>query len=218
MLPPPRPGSPERPRPPQRGPAPAILAAALLLLYLARAPLLTCVAELLIVRDAPAASGLLFLLNGAENVRPPHAARLWRRGVAPRVAIAREYSPESVRAGLYPNRTDVAVGMLRRHGVPDSAIVVLPFPGGVTSTQDEGRALRAYLERHPARRVTVVTSDYHTARARWTIRQELRGLGVEVRMAAAPEPGFGPRDWWRSEEGLILYLEEYLKWAHTLLR
>lgn len=85
------------------------------------------------------------------------------------------------------------------------------------STQGEARALARYLRKHPLRSVLVVTSDYHTRRARWTLRRELTDQRVELRMAGAPA-SFSARHWWRSEEGLMLTLEEYLKFVHTWLR
>jgi uncharacterized SAM-binding protein YcdF (DUF218 family) len=120
--------------------------------------------------------------------------------------------------GFYPNDADVAVRILQHQGVPDSAIIMLRIPGGVTSTQDEGRVLRDYLQTHPAQRVIVVTSAYHTRRARWTLRRELRGVEADLRMAAAEDDRFDASNWWTREAGFLAYVSEMLKFVHTLLR
>jgi uncharacterized SAM-binding protein YcdF (DUF218 family) len=92
------------------------------------------------------------------------------------------------------------------------------MPGGVTSTQDEGRVLRDYLREQPAQRVIVVTSAFHTRRARWTLRRELRGVEADLRMAAAEDDRFDASNWWTREAGFLAYVSEMLKFVHTLLR
>lgn len=197
-------------------------ALALLLLALAayalRAPLLTGAARLLTVRDPVTRADLILVLGGEVDTRPVHAAELYRRGVAPRVVLVRERAGPAVRAGLYPSRTDVAARILRRGGVPDSALVVLAPPGGASSTAEEAAALRAHLAGGGARRVVVVTNPYHSRRARLALRRATRGLPVEVLVSPTPAWGFTERDWWRSEEGLIAYFNEWVKLGAYLLR
>jgi uncharacterized SAM-binding protein YcdF (DUF218 family) len=201
-----------RARLPRRAGA-ALLALLLLALaaYALRAPLLTGVARLLTVRDPVSRADLVLVLGGEINTRPFHAAGLYRRGVAPRVVLVRERSGPAVREGLYPNRTDVAVRILRRGGVPAGAIVVLEPPGGASSTGEEARALHGYLRSSGARRVVVVTNPYHSRRARLVLRRATRGLPAEILMAPAPAFGFGETDWWRSEDGLLAYFGEFVK-------
>jgi uncharacterized SAM-binding protein YcdF (DUF218 family) len=120
--------------------------------------------------------------------------------------------------GHEANPSDVNVQILQGLGVPDSAITAIPFAGGVTSTQDEGRALKAYLEQHPARRIIVVTTVHHTRRARWTLQRELAGIKVDLQMAPAPDERFNASNWWQSEEGFVNYVNEYLRLLHTWMR
>lgn len=189
-----------------------------LLGYAFHRPLLRGFANALTVDDAVAPADFLYLLGGDINTRPFHAAELFRRGYAPHVVVPRTEDRAASERGFYPNDADVAVRILRREGVLDSAITMLRIPGGVTSTQDEGRVLRDYLREHPARRVIVVTSAYHTRRARWTLRRELDGLNVDLRMSAAPDDRFDASNWWTSEAGFLAYVTEMLKFVHTLLR
>ncbi|HEV2147333.1 MAG TPA: YdcF family protein [Longimicrobiaceae bacterium] len=193
------------------------LAVVALAAYALRAPLLTGVARLLTVRDPVSRAELILALGGELNTRPFHAAELYRRGVAPRVVLVRERSGPAVEAGFFPNRTDVAVRILRRAGVPAEAITVLEPPGGAGSTADEARALRAYVLRSGARRVVVVTNSYHSRRARMALRRGTRGTGAEILMSPVPAWAFSERDWWQSEDGVIAYFNEYLKLAFYLL-
>ena len=178
--------------------------------YALHRPLLTGFANALTVDDDLAPAEFIYLLGGDAHIRPVHAARLFRQGFAPRVVITG--APEQ------PDSSNPVVQLLRIEGVPDSAVTSLPLPPGAASTQDEGRALRDYLEENPAERVIVVTSPYHTRRARWTLRRELDGVPVEIRMSAAPDPRFDASNWWQNEEGFVAYLTEALKFVHTLVR
>ena len=177
--------------------------------YALRRPLLTAFANTLTVDDRLVRADFIYLLGGDAHIRPVHAARLYRDGFAPRVVIT---------AGEQVDSTHHVVQLLRIEGVPFSAVTSLALPPGATSTQDEGRALRRYLQKHPADHVIVVTSPYHTRRARWTLRRELKGVDVDLRMSAAPDPRFSASNWWQSEEGFVAYLTEALKFVHTVLR
>ena len=188
--------------------------AALVLLHV---PILIGVAKVLIVDDTPGKADEIVILGGNLDFRPQKAAELYRAGVAPRIVLARVQDLPAEQMEVYPNETDASVKMLALLGVPDSAIVVLSKPGGVTSTIDEARLLRSYLEPRGESTVLLVTSLPHTRRARWAYRRELKGLPVILRVAAAQDPRFNQRNWWKSETGLIQFFEEYLKFAHNLV-
>ncbi len=178
-----------------------------------RAPLLRAVGRHLSVEDPlPARADAIFVLEGGIDTRPFRAAALFARGVAPRILLARVEDTPAVRAGVYPNETDAAVRILRRRGVPAAAITVLPGP--VSSTWEEAGALRAWLGSHGAHVVVVVTSRYHTRRARWALRRRLAGLDTRLAMVAVDVPGVSPDAWWTTEAGLLDYFAEYVKLAY----
>ena len=185
--------------------------------YASRVPILRGIGGVLTVEDDVAPADLIVVLPSDVTTRPFRAAQLYRRGLAPRVVVPRVADGPAVRMGLMPNPTDVIVGILKREGVPASAITVLG-DAPVTSTADEARAVRNHLLEHPARRLLLVTSDYHTRRARFAFRRALSGLGVEVLAVGAPHDTFGDRDWWRSESGLVAYFEEYVKLLYYVVR
>jgi uncharacterized SAM-binding protein YcdF (DUF218 family) len=189
----------------------------LLVLYLVRVPLLVGMAKLLVIDDEPGRADMIVMLGGNLDFRPPKVAELYREGVAKRVILARVQDLPAEQMLVYPNETDAAVKMLGMLGVPDSAITVLRTPGGVTSTVDEAKALRAYLEPRGPATVVLVTSLPHTRRARWAFRRELKGLPVILRISAAKDTRYDESNWWRSETGLIQFFDEYVKFAHNLI-
>lgn len=185
--------------------------ALVLLVFLLRAPILTGVAEGLIVNDPPAPADIIFLLNGDFNTRPFQAAELYKGGLAPRIVIARAEDGAAVKLGLIPNETDIAVGVLERKGVPAAKIDILAFPGGVTSTFDEAAALHDYIETHPIGKVMLITSAFHSRRAKWIFERELAGQPVSLEMVAVPYSTFDQTNWWTNENGLITLNNEYIK-------
>lgn len=187
-----------------------------LLLYVFRFQILVGMASFLIVNDTLIPADIIFVLNGDVDMRPFHAAKLYNEGLAPKILIAKEENTPAVEIGLYPNGTDVAVGVMKKLGVSDSDIVVLRVPNGVTSTLDEARALRRYMQDHDVRSVIIVTTAFHGRRTKWIFSRELRGLPVEIRIATAAHWNFDESNWWTNEQGLLTCINEYLKLLHYL--
>ena len=185
--------------------------------YTFRHPLLTGMANAVIVDDSLAPADFVFVLGGDPQLRLTHAATLVRRGFAPRVVVMAAPLHSGSVPGTNSDPAHPFVQIVREQDVPDSAITVLRIQR-VGSTRVEGRVLRTYLQMNPARRAIIVTSAYHTRRANWTIRRELRGIPVDIRMSASPDPGFDASNWWQTEEGLVAYAMEAIKFVHTLLR
>ncbi len=194
-----------------------ILLASLLLLLLAvlafafRSPILTGIADYLIINDRLQPADAIVLLNSDFDTRPFHTADLYKRGLAPVVIIARAENTPAVELGLVPNDTDISVGVMEKLGVPPERITILPYPGGTTSTIDEAVAFRQYVGENHVQRIIVVTSAFHTRRARWIFEKTLAGLPVTLEMAAVPYVGFDQTNWWTNEKGLITLDNEYVK-------
>lgn len=195
----------------------ASIAAACVLLWLLRAQLLTASARYLSVHDPLRRADAIFVFGGDPDIRPYAAAELYRRGWAPRVLVPAMETGRLASAGLMPSQTQLFLRVLKMEGVPDSAVQVLPLPGGTSSTTEDAEAFRAWARRTGARRVIAVTTTYHTRRARFALRRALEGTGVEVVMHGAPTRGYTERDWWQSESGLTTYFNEYLKLARYRL-
>ena len=162
--------------------------------------------------DDPAPSDAIVVLIGGADHRPARAAELYHRGIAAIVLIG----TSTTGAADHFNETKVATDELVTLGVPRRSIIVLS--GLVTSTRHEAERVAQYAASHPMRRITVVTTSFHTARARWIFRKVMRGEGIEVRMAAATNPQFGERDWFRTDEGMVTYFSEALKTVYYRVR
>jgi uncharacterized SAM-binding protein YcdF (DUF218 family) len=198
--------------------AAAVVLLLVILAFAFRSQILTGLADYLIVSDRLQPADVIVLLNSDVNTRPFQVARLYQQGLAPLVLIARSESTPTVDLGLVPNDTDISVAVMEKLGVPADKIIILPFPGGVTSTFDEANAVRQYVTAHQTRRIILVTSAFHTRRARWTFEKTLAGLPVNLEMVAVPYAGFDQTNWWKNETGLITLNNEYIKWFYYLFK
>jgi len=188
------------------------------LLYAFRTKVLAGMGGFLVIHDKIEPADIIFLLNGDTTTRPNHAAALVHQGLAPKVVIARVEDSENVQLGAYPNPTDTMIVVLRKLGLEESQIVQLRPPRGVNHTMDEAKALLVYSREHPLRKVIIVTSDLHSRRARYTFRKVLSGTGVKVMMSPISDLKYGADNWWRLEDGVIGFQNEYLKLAYYYLK
>jgi uncharacterized SAM-binding protein YcdF (DUF218 family) len=94
-------------------------------------------------------------------------------------------------------------------GVRPEAITLVQSP--VTSTKEEAEAILAIARKDGMKRITVVTTSFHTARAAWIFRKVFLGSGIETRTAAATDPTFDERNWYLRDESLMVYFIETVK-------
>ncbi len=89
----------------------------------------------------------------------------------------------------------------------------------INSTEQEARALSPCIQEHGWRSIAVVTSNYHTRRARMLWRGVLRQYqpSVHVSVCGVPDPEFQPRGWWRERLYAKTWLMEFSKLLWTIM-
>jgi uncharacterized SAM-binding protein YcdF (DUF218 family) len=168
-----------------------------------------------IVDDPPTRADAIVVLGGGVAQRPFAAAKLFREGMAPRILYMDvKLSPvETLGLGL-PER-ELTRLVLMTNGVPDSAMEAIGH--GVASTYDESCAVREWMERTGARSIIIATDLFHTRRARWIFRHELRRETPKIQMVAVSQPNYAPTNWWQNEEGVIAFQNEIAKYIYYRL-
>jgi uncharacterized SAM-binding protein YcdF (DUF218 family) len=156
--------------------------------------------------DNPAPADAIVLLLGGIGERPERVAELYHQGYAPRIL----FGDSGLIGGSSLSESRETRRILIENGVPASAITILP-PPVVTSTFMEAQAVLRYAEAHRLRRIIVVTTAFHTRRARWVFRHVFSGAGIDIRAAAAAHSLFHEGNWYRSDEGLVTYVDETIK-------
>jgi uncharacterized SAM-binding protein YcdF (DUF218 family) len=164
-----------------------------LVLYLMRHPILRFAAESWIVEDPLDKADALIVL-GDDNFyadRATRGAQLFREGKAPViVASGRRLRPTAGIAELMEHD-------LIERGVPRERIV--RFAHDADGTLEEARALTRLVKERKWHSVIVVTSNFHTRRARYIFRRVFP-QGVEVRIASAQDGDFDPEHWWEKRK------------------
>jgi uncharacterized SAM-binding protein YcdF (DUF218 family) len=173
------------------------------LIYLARHPLLRAAATFWIVQDRIEPADVIIVI-GDDNYtadRATEAAALFRAGWAPQVvASGRMLRP-------YASVADFMGRDLESRGVPASAI--MRFTHRADNTREEADGLRALVAQKGWHRILLVTSNYHTRRARYIFRRVLPG-SVSLEVAGAFDSEFEAATWWESRRGRKIFFLETL--------
>jgi uncharacterized SAM-binding protein YcdF (DUF218 family) len=176
-------------------------------LYFARGPILRVIGETWIVEDPLEKADAIIVLSDDNFYadRAAHAADLYRHGWAPVVvASGRKLRPYA------------GVGELMQHdlverGVPKDKIVTISH--NAENTREEAQILLQQVTEHKWHSVIIVTSNYHTRRARYIfVRVFPQQIGVTV--SGANDGSFDPDHWWQSRLGLKEITRE---WAGMLV-
>jgi uncharacterized SAM-binding protein YcdF (DUF218 family) len=171
------------------------------MIYLARYPLLRAAARFWIVQDRIEPADVIIVIGDDDFTadRAAEAATFFRAGWAPQVvASGRMLRP-------YASISDLMARDLESRGVSASAIV--RFSHRANNTLEEAEALRVLVAEKGWRRILLVTSSYHTRRARYIFRKVLPG-SVSLEVASAPDSEFEPALWWKSRQGLKTFFLE----------
>jgi uncharacterized SAM-binding protein YcdF (DUF218 family) len=156
--------------------------------------------------DPPEKADLIYVLGGNYTVRAPLAARLFREGWAAKILLAREPTTRD-RA----NFTDTTIQILESNGVPKDRIVDFDPSTGVKSTADEARALKLYVRAYPVHKILVVTSSFHSRRARIALSRALLGKGVDIRLVVAENQEYTRDNWRQTQYGRDQVKLEWIK-------
>ena len=181
----------------------ALLCLALLcaIIYFARHPIMRFAAGSWIV-DEPAARADAIIVLGDDNFyadRSTRAAELSRQQVAPVVvASGRRLRPSAGIAELEEHD-------LIERGVPKEKI--LRFAHDADSTREEAEGLAKLAVDHHWKSIIVVTSNYHTRRARY-IFEKIFPAEISTSVASARDGDFDPERWWEKRKSIKLFARE----------
>ena len=186
-----------------------LVIAALVVIALATSRLwLSMLGAFLVSSEPPAQADIIVVLAGDfSGNRVLTAGALVRQGFAPQALV-------SGPAGAYgQHESELAIPYAVRHGFPESYFV--SFPNEARSTAAEADAVIAEMRRRGARRIDLVTSDYHSRRAGRIFRSKAHDL--EFHIVAAPDRDFTPNAWWKTRDGRKVFLMEWMKTFATWL-
>ena len=189
----------------------ALLLFALLLpgvLFLARDVWLGALGSALVHDDGAGRAEIAVVLAGDQwGNRLTKGAEMVQQGYVPRVLL-------SGPPGYYgTNEADAAIQFATAKGYPAEWFIPLHHTG--LSTREEAGAVLDALKQRNIHSFLLVTSNYHTARARriYLNAERQRGGGPNLRVVASADRFFTADTWWHYREGRKI---AFMEWAKTL--
>lgn len=102
--------------------------------------------------------------------------------------------------------------------VPRSAIIPVRINGN--STIEEAKVSRNVLIKKNFKNLILVSSSYHTRRAKWTFSKVLSGTDIKILAHPSTDHQYNPEKWWRERSSAKHFFYEYTKliWYMTVER
>jgi uncharacterized SAM-binding protein YcdF (DUF218 family) len=149
------------------------------------------------------------LLPGDENARPFVAAALVKAGLANDILLPQNFPTPAVDDGTAPPNHQVTATVLAHRGVGSDKLHVLTMKSD--GTIDDARATKEVLDKEPTASVAVVTSFYHTRRARMSFRAVYGSRADDFIYVSAPVTDITADNWWESDVGTQMVTTELVK-------
>ena len=194
-----------------------LLAAIGAAVWLKRTALAQGAADLWVVSDPITPADAAVVLGGGADMRPFVAADLYSKGLVHKVLVSRVEDTPSAKIGVVLSHNELNVRILRKLGVPDSAIEL--FGNGSRNTWDEAVALRGWTKQHATSALIIPAEVFFARRARWVFKREFSGTGIRIEVPSFDPPnGYSRANWWKTEGGLITFQNEVLKYLYYRLK
>ena len=164
----------------------------------------------LVVEDPLEKAQAIAVLNGRMPLRAIEAAKLYKEGYAAEIWLTRAAQPAAELDAMgipYVGEDFYNLRVLIHEGVPADAIRVLS--PSISNTADEVAAISTALVSEKSAVVIIVTTKVHTRRVRTLWRRLAGAKGRAIVRAAEADP-FEPGRWWRSSNGALDVVREFL--------
>jgi uncharacterized SAM-binding protein YcdF (DUF218 family) len=171
--------------------------------------------------EKPVKADAIFLLMGDIDDRLPLCIDLYKAGYAPAIVMVepsdeKKDLPLQKGIQLYSAAENVC-DILVQKKIERAAITVLAGPA--SSTIDEARAMADWCKARPAiKKILVITSTYHTARAGKILKRVFKKnkLDVEFILPFNQYTGYQSGGWYRRKVDRKLTIEETFKTLYYL--
>jgi hypothetical protein len=105
-----------------------------------------------------------------------------------------------------PGGYDVVAGAIETFGTANK------------NTRDEAVALREWTKRNAASAFIIPSEIFSARRVRWIFRHEFFGMAVSIEVPSVEPRGYTRWDWWKTEQGLLAFQNEVLKYIYYRLK
>lgn len=179
----------------------------LVVVLIATHPLyLGALGNFLVISEPLSKSDALVVLDGdyPENERLLHAVQLWQSGYAPKIIL-------SAKLGHWTSYKDYPGWRhaMKLKGLPPEIVFVAGHDAD--STKEEAQKLLPYMQEHGFGNVIIVTSNYHTRRAKQVFEKAWQGSSIHFSMSAVESNDYHPHEWWKHRADSRTFFYEFSK-------
>jgi uncharacterized SAM-binding protein YcdF (DUF218 family) len=169
-------------------------------------PLLNGVSRVLVYEDPLTKAEAIVVLAGGNGNRVEAAVRLYREGYGERLF----FSGFRIYPGTYTST--LMKNYALELGVPEDKIIA-SIPDVEVSTRGESVANLELLNKNHIKKFILVTSNYHTRRAKLMYEKAISLLGYDIEFLVypAPDPFVPIPGWWKLRTGQKGIFFEYIK-------
>lgn len=188
----------------------------LILVFIFRVSILQNIGEFLSPEDEVTQVDALFVLGGNSLDRGAEAAKLYKDGVSAKLVCSGGNIPSVLKAINEPQfELEITRTLLLNAGVSANHIDVLTT---ATSTWEEAQEIVDYCDTHEIERAMIVSSKFHLRRVRGVFTDMFEDRDTELFFHGAPSSDYDESEWWKSEGGLIMVNNEYVKLFYYWLK
>jgi len=166
--------------------------ALILLAMVLAAPVgLEALGRALIADDPLRPADAILVLSGESRKgdRVQHAVALYKQGLAPLLVLS------GTPAGFRTHETEIMQRHAEYLGVPPGRVLAVKHDSD--STKEEAEAVVPVLQRRGVKEVILVTSNYHTARAKRIFVKAAGPAGPRFLASPVDDGLFDPDGWWK---------------------
>ena len=171
--------------------------------------LLRVIGEALVCDETPHHSDAIVVLDGGwDGERERWGAHLFHQGYADKIFVT------GGDAGWGTSTASLMRNYLVELGIPRTKIFL---EERASSTHENAKFLEPLLKVHDVRSILLVTSAYHSRRARMSFARVLGDDGMVITSSPTRETTFQPGTWWYNERLRKAVVLEYLKYIWNAL-
>ncbi len=169
------------------------MAGLMLALFLTAEYWLSAYGRYLVVDEKPRPCDAIVVLSGEAVPRVAKGVGLYKEGYAGIIIM-------SGGGRLTSKLTDADLMLMEavELGVPRGAVVL---ENRSESTYENAVNVKKIVLERDIKSFLLVTSNYHTRRAKYIFGKVFKGTGVEFITVSAPDPKFSASSWWKKHEG-----------------
>ena len=185
-------------------------------LFLFRGPILRGLGNFLSPEDELAHVEALFVLGGNSLDRGAEAAILFHDKWTDRIVCSGGNVPSVLNAldiPLYEHQ--VTRQLLINDGIDSTKIEVLTT---ATSTWEEAQEIVEYCREQKIERAMVLSSKFHLRRVSRVFFKAFEDSDTQLLFHGAPSSDYDENEWWKSEGGLIMLNNEYVKLFYYFIK